>query len=236
MIGRRNPVPFQVGGGPSRIERAMRALERMQGDHGYSTDEDSIESLWRECRAAGHATIESFDERATLQYWPHTATDNVPVFEEMLGIDADPTEALEVRRQEIVPLYTATPEAWFSAISARLEEIDSRASLLTVPWVQGVTTQAGKLFEAFSPISGEQFDPLSSRKVSEYPNFSTAARATVLLDIGNGVAPSSEVIRISEQLVETLDRVLPSELEIRIIYATGFFLDSSLLDATGFGT
>lgn len=214
----------------------MRALERMQGEHGYSKDEDSIEALWRECRAAGHATIESFDERATLQYWPHTATDNVPVFEEILGLDSDPTEALEVRRQEIVPLYTATPEAWHSAITAQLEEIDSRASLLTVPWVQGVTTHAGKLFEAFNPVAGEQFDTVGNRKLTDYPNFSTAARATVLLDIGAGVEPSSEVIRISEQIVQALDRVLPSELEIRIIYAVGFFLDSSLLDATGFGT
>lgn len=234
MIGDSNPVPTQVGGGPSDFDRAFDTLKRMVGAHGSSGDPDSIETAWRESKAYGLTALASFDERAALQVFPHIATDHIPVFEDVLGIVADESKSDEQRRQIIVPDYTSTPEAWATGLEASLQAIDSRARLLHLPWEHCSTTWGGKYYQAFSPVAGEEYDPNGDRVGTQFPNYSDKKIVFVLFDIGAGAKPSTDVLLKTEQMTKVLNDVIPSDHDFRISYAVGFSLGLSLLDATSF--
>jgi hypothetical protein len=235
-IGSSNPLPTQVGGSPSRYERTYAALKRLMGDHGVPEDEYEIDALWRQAKSRGLAFIGSYDEHAAMQAFPHTATDLIGDYEEVLGLPTDEEVPYELRRQEVVPRWVGVPESWSSRLEAQLQAIDGRASLLNIPWVQQSTTQAGRYYEPFSPVSGEEYDTFGSRRNTLYPNVSSACMAVVKFDIGNGIVPSAQVLRQAEQMKDLMNDILPGDVDFRIVYATGFYLDSSLLDATGFGT
>lgn len=234
MIGDSNPVPTQVGGGPSQVDQAFDTLKRMVGAHGASDDPNSIEYAWRLAKAYGLAALATFDERAALQVFPHIATDHVPVFEDILGIIADESQSLEQRRQTIVPDYTSTSEAWTQGIQDQIQAIDERADVLLMDWVNASTTWAGKYFQAFDPVPGEEYDPNGSRLGTQFPNYSDLKIVFVLFDIGNGSTPSADILLKTEQMTNVLNEVIPSDRDFRVIYATGFSLGASLLDATGF--
>lgn len=234
MIGDSNPVPTMVGGGPSPIDQAFDTLKRMVGAHGSSNNPESVEWAWREAKAYGMAALATFDERAALQVFPNTATDHIPIFEDILGIVTDESLSDEQRRQIIVPDWVATPEAWTTGLEAQLQAVDDRAAILLMDWVNASTTWAGKYYQAFDPIAGEEYDPNGTRVGTQFPNFSDLKIVFVLFDIGDGATPSADILLKAEVMENILNDVIPSDRDFRIVYSTGFTLGRSLLDATGF--
>jgi hypothetical protein len=251
MIGDLNPFPFQVGGGPSRAEAAYDVLSKMMGSNGYSADENSIDAEWRKSKTLGLTALATFDERATNQNFPHTATDHIVLFEEMLGIVPDDTKTDEERRQVVVPDYVGVPEAWYSALNEQIQRIDERASITIPPWSSRGTTMGGRAFGPMDPVPGFAYDtfgqnnpdfPLSSdeptlyRNFTKYPASSDAHRIYVLFDIGSGLEPSRDNLVRTDRIHALLNEAIPSWVDFRVLYAIGFILDESLLDATGFGS
>jgi hypothetical protein len=229
-------LPIQVGGGPTRFDRAFDVLESLVGVNGYAVNEDEIESLWRQAKAEAMAALETFDERAAYQISPETATDHIPLFEEMLGIKPPAGASDEERRQEIVPDYTGAAEAWGSALTAQLQRIDPAIVLRTRAWENCSTTIIGRWYQQFAPTSEQTYDAGGNRKGTNFPNVSDSHSVIVEYPIPNGSAPSKTQRRKIDRVRKALNDVCPAWVDFHIIHATGFILDTSLLDATSFGS
>jgi len=227
---------MQVGGSPTRFEKSYSALQRMVGRNGFSTDDDEIEALWRQAKADAMAALESFDERATMQASPITATDHIPLFEEALGLASDTQLADQQRRDIIVPDYTGVPEAWTAGLDSALQRIDPAAGVRTRSWANGGACMIGRWYEPFDPSPEDTYDQDGDRKATAWPNPSDLHSVIVDYSIGNGVVPNREQLRRAEQMRGHLNEVCPSWVEHHVIFAVGFILDQSRLDATGFGT
>jgi hypothetical protein len=206
----------------------------MVGTNGYSTDDDEIESLWRQAKADALAALGTFDERAALQASPETATDHIPLYEEMLGIVADTSLSDEQRRNIIVPDYTGVPEAWTLGLNDQLHRIDPSASVLQRPWENSGSCQIGRWYQPFDGT--DRYDPDGTRVATSFPNVSDMHSVIVHYDIGQYSAPNREHQRKASLMLDQLYEVCPAWVDIHIIYSIGFFLDRSRLDATGFGT
>ena len=230
-----NSVPFQAGGSPTRFESTYVAIQRIVGKNGYSTNDDEIESLWRQAKADALAAIGTFDERAAMQASPETATDHIPLYESMLGITTDTERSDQQRRDVIVPDYTGVPEAWTLGLDSALERIDPLITILPRPWLNSGTCQIGRWYEPLNGVS-DLYDPGGPRKATAYPNVSDMHSVIIKYDIGGGVVPNREQQRKLNQAIAHVNEVCPSWIAIQSVYSTGFFLDVSLLDATGFGT
>lgn len=236
-IGGNNPLPFQVGGSPTRLEAMHKTYRQMMGVNGYNADDSSIESEWRRCKSLGLVALESFDERAMLQYFPQTATDHLPLWEEMLGLETDLSLSDEERRQLIIPEYIGVPESFWTALNSQLAEIDERISVTLRTWEQSSTTQTGRLFEEDPPDLDHQYDPLGTRTTTEFPHWSTVYCADVLFDIGGGVSPSRDVLNKTSQIESLLNKILPSWVTFKIAYArNGFHVGVSRLGYTALGS
>jgi len=229
-----NSFPFQVGGSPTRFESTYTAMQRIVGRNGYSTNDSEIEALWRQAKADALAAIGTFDERAAMQASPETATDYIPVFEEILGITIDTERSEQQRRDVIIPDYTGVPEAWTSGLNDAIARIDSLASVLFRPWNNSGTCQIGRWYEPFD--GSDTYDASGLRNSTAWPNVSDMHSVIVKYDIGQGVVPNREQQRKAIQIQDHLIEVCPSWVDFHIIYSTGFVLDLSLLDATGFGS
>lgn len=235
-LGCGNSLPMQVGGSPSRFEKAYAALQRMVGVYGYSTDDDEIEAMWRASKAHAMATFESFDERAAYQAIPEYATDHIPLYEESLGIETDTSLSDEQRREIIVPDYTGVPETWTSALEEALQRIDSLASIRTRTWANAGACQIGRWYEPYEVSSGTTYDANGDRTNTAWPNPSDMHSVIIEYSLGSGVVPNREQLRKTEEMLAHTIEVCPAWNEVHVIYATGFILDQSLLDATAFGT
>lgn len=235
-LGCGNSIPMQVGGSPTRFEKSYSALQRMVGRNGYSTDENEIEAVWRQAKADAMACLESFDERAALQVSPLTATDHIPLFESMLGIVSDPSLPDQDRRDVIVPDYTGIPEAWSYALTVGLQRIDSSAGVIQRAWETSSTTMTGRWYEPFNPDPQDTYDQNGDRRATAYPNYSDSHEVIIEYAIGNGSAPSKEQRVKANQMLDYANEVCPAWVGKRLIYASGFILDLSCLDITGFGT
>lgn len=233
-LGSGNSVPFQAGGSPTRFEASYTSLQRLVGSTSYAKDDDELEALWRAAKADAMACIGSFDERAALQASPETATDYISAYEEILGITTDESLSDQERRNIIVPDYTGVPEAWTSALNTAIQRVDTQASVLVRPWSNSSTCQLGRWYEPFD--GSDSYDQNGNRIATAWPNYSDAETVIVKYDIGNGVVPNREQLRRSSQIAKHLNEVCPSDVDFHIIYAVGFTLDLSRLDATAFGS
>lgn len=228
-LGGNNPFPFQVGGGPSKFERAYRALKSAVGKGGSSIDEEGIEAYWRRARALGLVAIHH-DESATAQAWPHLATDLISAYEEILGTFPAPNETDEERRQEAVDLWVRRVNGATPRISEKLLELDSRISLLNPAQDTEVTGQHGRTVQ---PRDGtEPFDPVGPRVGTSWPNYSSNFVTRMFFDIGSAVVPTQAEQKTTELAKEVLNENLPAWTFYAIAYATdGFTLDLDLLDS-----
>lgn len=228
-----NSLPFQVGGSPSRFESTYTAMQRMVGRNGYASDDNEIEALWRQAKADALAALGTFDERAALQASPESATDYIPVYEEILGITVDTNLSDQQRRNVIVPDYTGVPESWTSGLNDAIHRIEPLASVLVRPWINSGSCQIGRWYEPFD--GSDTYDSSGQRNATSWPNVSDAHSVIVKYDIGEGVAPNREQQRKAIQIQSHLNGVCPAWVDFHIVYSIGFELDTSLLDATGFG-
>jgi hypothetical protein len=209
-------------------------MQRIVGRNGYSTDDDEIEALWRQAKADALAALGTFDERAAMQASPETATDYISVYEEILGITIDTEQSDQQRRDVIVPDYTGIPESWTSGIDRAIKLIDTLASVLHRPWINSGSCQIGRWYEPFDGT--DTYDALGFRAATSWPNVSDMHSVIVLYDIGSGAVPNREQQRKALQIQDHLNEVCPAWVDFHIVYSTGFVLDLSRLDATGFGS
>lgn len=225
-------LSFELGGRPSAEERIYRMLRHLVGEGGSAADDlevRTIDGLWRFSRAAGLASIEASEEAAHWQAWPHTATDFIGEYEEILGILPSFLTENE-RRQIVVERWTTPPSADLVSIADLIESIDPRAQLLTYGWDANTTVEAGKVYDTLG-AAGSFMD---GRTGSLFPNYSTAFLVPILLDIGTGVSPIGADLRARTRLEELLDEVLPAWNDWVVPLDLGFTLDTSLLDVTAF--
>jgi hypothetical protein len=232
-FGWHNPYPLEYGGGPTDIESVYTALLNAVGAYpggGAAEDEENtIDGAWRQARALGLGILGTFAERAAMQVFPDIATDHLEVYEELLGIVPGGTE--QERREAVATKFVELLGAAIPDIRTYLQALDGRLDVVDVPVDTATITWMGKAFE---PHSGTpDYGPA---KATEWPAYSDFDRLIVLLDNG-GVAPSVADQRLIETVKVYLNNVLPAWMTFSILTSiTGFLLDQSPLDVTGFGT
>jgi hypothetical protein len=231
-------LPIQLGGGPSRSEAAFQMLRDAVGVNGSSSDENEIETLWRLAKADGLASLEAVQERAVNQASPYTASDTIPLYEQILGITPDEGSSDEQRRRVIIPDYAGVPEAWFEALQASLQRIDAEFTVRVRPWENCSTTMIGRWYEP-SPSSifdHDTYDSGAIRKGTSWPSYSDVNAIIIELPLADGVAPSAAQRKKIERAKSVAADICPAWTEFHVIHTVGFTLDTSLLDATAFGT
>lgn len=221
-------LPFEVGGGIGPQAKVYHALRDAVGIGGAAKSPDTIEDLWRRAKAIGIASGESWVYRALWQNWPHTSTDRVPNWEELLG--ALPGFGLEdeARREELVSRYARKIRADAPGLNDQLAAIDSRLSALVIDHDETATTQPGRAFEDFA--AAEPFG--GGRKATDFPNFSGDYFVYVFFDMGGG-ALTAEHRRTIRLVQDLLNDVLPAWDTWTIVTSTGFIVDTSPVDHSG---
>ena len=232
-FGWHNPWPFEWGGGPTIVEKHYLVLRRAVGVGGSALDEESVEDLWRQRKAIMVAALDAVAERAFLQFFPDKAQDSLPYYEQLLGVVAGPGQSDEARRQAVVPAFIADALADTGRAVDSLLRIDERFGIIEQTHESAAATVLGRAFEPFN--GSPDFDSGdASVKSSSFPNYSDDFMVTVLF---SGSAVPGKVEReIIDQGARLLNTMLPAWVGFRIITGTGFILDQSPLDITGFGT
>lgn len=226
--------PIELGGRPSAEERIYRVLKNSLGTGGTSNDDlevTTIDGLWRFSRAAGLAAIEAVEEAAHWQAWPHTASDMIPEYEDILGILPSASSVTEnERRQTVVERWTSQVVATYPGLSGKVQDVDPRVDLLQPDRERSSYVIEGMNYAQFAnPGSFE-----NGRSCTNFPNYSSEFLVTALIDVGEGEAAVGEIGRIAGQLEQMLDDVLPAWNDWAVATDLGFTLDTSLLDVTAF--
>lgn len=229
-LGWSNPFPLEFGGAPTNVERIYRAMRSAVGQGGSaSDDENTIDGLWRQARAAGLAAAAMSGERAVVNAFPDHATDLLPYFEELyLLVPLDESD-LPARRAAAAARYVADPLSSVPQLASDLQAIDPRFSVLDIDHTQSIETIVGRAFEDYLgtiPFRG-------GRSSTEFPNFSTEFVVDVLLDLGSGNLPSVAEDALMATASDYLNTALAGWVNLNVITADGFTLDESLLDLTG---
>ncbi len=237
-LGWHNPLPLELGGGPTLVERIYRALRASVGKGGSAPDDaNSIDGLWRQVRATAIASVAGMGERSVLQAFPDRATDLLPYYERLFLLTSEPGSSAQARREEAARLYALRISSSIPDLQAELQQIDPRFSVLPTDPDESCTTVFGRAFEdldgaePFIADSEAAFTP--TRHSTAFPNYSSEFIAYVLLDLGDGVAPGTGESRAMELARRLLHDVLPAPNFFHIITHAGFTLDLSLLDITG---
>jgi hypothetical protein len=235
FAGWANPFPCEFGSGPTAVENIYFALRSAGGKGGAAADDEhTIDGLWRQCRARAIATVAASGERSALQAFPDRATDLLPYYERLVGVASDPDGDAEARREAAAVLYARQIASAVPDIAAALQAIDSRFSVLATTYAESDTTLFGRAFEDFAgalPFGG-------GRQSTRLPNYSTSFVLFVLLDLGAGIAPTTNERRALATAGKLLAEVLPGHNSYQIVThrgVGGFELDTDLLDLTAFG-
>lgn len=219
-------------------DQVYDALYQSVGD-GLRAPQGSIVEEWRHARAEGLSAV-TVDWRAFLQTFPNHATDFIPVYEDILGMQLDPSWTTEEKQQALALRWTSAPDASGSSLTEQLEAIDPRFSIAD-PGLAGaeystVTESGARAFEdwnIFSPlVCGPAFD--LGRSHTLFPNYSTDFITPVLFDLG-GAPPTADEMRLYGLAADQLNAALPAWVDFRLYGDIGFVLDEDLLDFTVFG-
>lgn len=222
-----NPFPLEMGGGPTEIERAYQMLRAAEGKGAASTDDESIEALWRQSLAKGVGLVGTFGERAALQAFPNKATDLLPYYERLLHTEPSPDASEEERRQTAATRFTAGAAFLHSEIETALQEIDARFEVEIIDEDLTTTTIWGRWFEdlaAAEPFGG-------GRRSTIFPNYASEFVFIVVLDLAGALPTPTEaraILRAQRHLAETL----PAWESIGVVTSFGFELDVDRLDYT----
>lgn len=232
-LGKNNPLPFQIGGGPSKAKRIHKAMRDCVGVGGSSPD-GSIRDAWFFAKARGLAAGLS-DMRAANQAWPDIATDHLPVYEELLGRYPAPNESDQSRRNALTVLWTSTNSAITSEIDAALDEIDSDFVVKDVLRERTIITQNGRGFQDELPADPDASGPpFNIGKHTEWPNYSTEFKCYV--ELAKTGSTTAKILRDIEAAKQVLRDRLPSWVDFVIFMDEGFILDDDQLDVGAFGT
>lgn len=229
-------LPAECGGDLSAEAKIYNALKGSLVGDGMAAVDDyeltTFDGLWRAAKAEGLAALQSVDEAAVWQAWPHTATDELATFEQILGLTAAPGASENERRLAVAALWTSKSRADYPTIEEQLLELDPRFSMVAPDRTQAGTTVPGKAFD--SPDTPDMAGNYAGgRTCTLWPNFSDDYVVKVLLDVGAGVAATGEIGELYQQAFDLLDGSLPAWNDFQVQFETGFTLGLSLLDLTG---
>jgi hypothetical protein len=213
-----NPLPFQVGGGPTATAKAYRVTRNAVGVGGSAQNDLGIEGLWRRCRAKGLAAATSSYRRAILQLDPHLATDFLPYYERILGEVPAPGDAPATRADVVGEEWTQRLDAALPAIADELARIDGRLTLLTKDQDHVGTAQFGRAFGAHLPsLEGPAF---GGPGYALYPAWSTNFTVHVRFAVAHDGPYTESEGRVVERVRAYLRDVLPSWVDFRISVGT----------------
>ena len=234
-VGGGNPIPTEIGGGPSSSETAYEALKSAVGIGG-SADDGTIEASWRMARARGLRAAFA-DGRAAMQIFPDRATDAIPVFEEILDTAPPPGDSDEDRRAVITDLWTKSVDASHQALEQKLQEIDPLFSIEVEDRDTVTVTQLGRAFEDWTPGDPDASGPaFGGRESTLWPNYSGHFHCLIKYAIPAGAISLSAQNSI-ERAKALLNEDLPAWVDFMFFKTTtGFVLDTDLLDLGAFGS
>lgn len=239
-LGAGNPLAFELGGGPSRVEQVNTSLKDAVGEGGSALD-GTIEAEWRLAKARGWAASLS-DERAMYQTWPDTADEGgVEVFEELLAVIPPAGQTLQERRDVVTPLWTQVSSATTPDLTTELEKIDPSIAIVNLGNRDSVTTTVpGRAFQDAAPgdpeANGPVFFQVFPAKETQYANFSQDFTLFVSYPLAPGVLTKTN-LAIIFAIQALLDKSLPAWCNFQITTKLDplgcFILDTDLLDLTG---
>lgn len=229
--------PIEFGGEPSREAKIYNALKGSLVGIGVAAKDDydltTLDGLWRASKAYGLGALQSVDEAAHWQGFPHTVTDELETYEEILGITAPPGLSENERRERVTALWTAKARADYLTLGEQLELLDSRFSMIAPVRANSGVVVPGKAFDKpDTPDAGGNY--AGRRTCTLWPNFSDDYVVSVMLAVGSSSATGA-IGDLYNRAVEILDDSLPAWNDFQVKFAEGFTLDTSLLDLTGLG-
>lgn len=234
-IGSGNPLPFEIGGGPSSTEEIYESLKQAVGE-GMAAEDGTSEAEWRMAQARGIRAGLNID-RAMNQGFPHLCTDFIEEWEDMFHlVSGDLSD--EERRQRIVDRWVRSIDASGGGIEDDLQGIDPLFSVVAVDRTTSRVTHLGRSFQDIDPNDGDACGPAfgGGREATDWPNYSTHRKTIVRYDLPTGQL-TGEAKRRMVRAKEVLREVLPSWADYSIfVGAPGFILDQSLLDVGAFGS
>lgn len=227
-FGWKNPFPLELGGAPSNVEVTYQALRASVGLGGSAENDDgTIDGIWRQARAYGIAAARTASERAVMQAFPGHATDALGYYEELFNIVPEDEQNLVARRRAAEQRYTAEADASVPAVTAALQAIDPRFSIIESSHDESDETLLGRIFEDYAatlPFGG-------GRRSTRFGNFSTDFVYRILFDVGGDPGPVED--RIAQLAIDYLNGALPTWVHFELLFADGFILDVDHLDITG---
>jgi len=214
------------------------ALYQAVGD-GLRADDGSIVETWRYSRALG-IEASTKDAHATDQAFPNRATDFLPVYEEILGINPGSGQTTEDRQTEASAQWTRSLDASHPGLLQMLQAIDSDFLIIPKDHDLALVTEMGwRAFEDWDPSNplacGPGFNLFRSGQaysVLEFPNYSDEFVLYVMLNTGTPGVVTPTQLRSLSLAVTSLNEVLPGWVDFRIFTTGGFILDRDLLDLT----
>lgn len=234
-LGWQNPLPAQIGGGPTDGELIHEGLRK-------SVDPDAvgpyggIEDLWRQCKATAIAAAHGVFERAALQAVPGLATDKLATYERVLYLPGADTDA--ERREEVAAAWSRVPAADIPSIRLELARISPQLDVVLLDPSLYVVVQFGK--QLAPRVGGPPFGSgaMAGKRSALFPNYSTAFVVFVRYTLAAGETMIPLLVRdnVRRYLNETLSAWDSWELSAN----APFYLDggpdgTSLLDQTAFG-
>lgn len=229
-IGRQNPLPFQLGGGTTELERTWFEMRKAVGERGPGPV-GSLEDRWRFAKACGVIAVTTAGRRALMQFFPNLATDHITVYENLLRVPPETHD--EERRLAITAAFTLQISAVIPDIRTSLMAIDAGIDVVIQSEATSIHFHPGK---TLAPRDGTGPATYGNQKGSIYPNFSSHFILTILwtgLGGSGGLPPPNKLAAVQRYLNQTL----PAWVDWRIINGSGFYLDGfndSRLDLTAF--
>lgn len=243
MAGLGTPLAFRLGGGPSPQEQVYDTLKVSVGvgNSAEGQPTDSIIESWRYAKARALVALFA-DDRAVAQGFPQTATDFIPVYEQLLRLFFDQNTSDQAKRDALSSEWYRKSSAVITEVEERLKEIDPSISVFVPDRDLIRETQPGRAFEDYDPASGDADGPAfnlvlgnSGSKCTSSPNYSDDFVWFVIFPLTASTLTKANRKKIV-QIEQLLNKVIPSWNDFRIYTAdSGFVLDEDLLDLTIFG-
>lgn len=225
--------PVMFGGGPDEPQKAYNLLLAAEGIGGSASNQDGIDGLWRRSRAVGLSAATSANRRAINNAWPFLATDLLPYYERVLGVEPAPGQSETDRRNVVAPLWPAKASAIVRDMAAELRRIDPRFVILSVDPSQSVVDYGGRSFGTVGEFWMKgigQDGAFTNVANSAVAYFSTHYVLRVRLPV---TTPSQAELTSIRTARRRLRSMLPSWCDFTITCSTGFLCDTSHLDVTG---
>lgn len=216
-IGRDNPLPLEVGGGPTEFQRTYGILRRAVGEGGSASNEEGIDGLWRRSKAMGLVAAFSAERRAIYQADPRLATDLLPYYERLFQIVPPPNATMTQRAEAVAQRFYERSVVDVRNLEQELQRIDSRLRILELPYERAVVAQLGRAFEGHdSNLEGPPFNLMTGRRHTLFPMYSSALVVRVRFDLGYSGAPTESDKRILQRVRSLLRRSLSSDTTFSI--------------------